>query len=168
MHCFVFSSFGGYSVNRMKKIVSFALVVMLLGQLLVITASARIPIRKPEIHDQPDASGLDISAQEVVPAATEATESEEGRILALPDSVPQYFMNGYTDQRYADGIVATHGSSITSLAMVATYLTGHTYTPDVLADYFGGYPGSYYEKLENAANQLQLPCPWALPQPFRR
>ncbi len=151
-------------MNRTKRIVSFALVVMLLGQLLVVTASARMPSKNPVMVNHPAVFVPEINIPETEPAATEEAEpqesnsnAEEGRTIAFSDSVPQYFMNGYTDQRYADGIVATHGSSITSLAMVATYLTGHTYTPDVLADYFGGYPGSYYEKLENAANQLQLP-----------
>jgi hypothetical protein len=40
---------------------------------------------------------------------------------------------------------------------VASYLTGHAYAPDELADYFGPYTGNDMEKLENAANELQLP-----------
>lgn len=151
-------------MNRLRKMGSCLLVVLLLIQMLGITASARIPMRKPEAIEQPAASIPQTSVPETEPATTENTEPEEtdnrpeqGRSLVLPDSVPQYFMNGYTDQRYADGTVATHGSSITALAMVATYLTGHAYAPNELADYFGGYIGNYYEKLEYAADQLQLP-----------
>ena len=53
--------------------------------------------------------------------------------------VPLYFQNDYPDQRYGNGTVATSGCGITSLAMVATAMTGYVYRPDELADYFGGY-----------------------------
>jgi hypothetical protein len=42
--------------------------------------------------------------------------------------------------------------------MVATYLTGHTYMPDELADYFSDYNSiNHIDKLEYMSDMLQLP-----------
>ncbi len=71
--------------------------------------------------------------------------------------MPLYNQMDYADVRYGAGTVATSGCGITSLAMVATYMTGHTYYPDELADYFGGYNGNNIERLLNASDELQLP-----------
>ena len=57
---------------------------------------------------------------------------------AQTSPIPQYFQTDYPDQMYGCGTVASNGCGITCVAMVATYLTGHTYTPDELARYFGG------------------------------
>ncbi len=91
-------------------------------------------------------------AQETqVPAAQEAVET------AGESGVPQYFQTDYANHYYAGSTVSAVGSGITALAMVATHLTGHDYTPDVLASYFGDYAGSETERLEYASNALQLP-----------
>ncbi len=71
--------------------------------------------------------------------------------------MPLYYQTDYPDVRYGSGTIASDGCSITSLAMVATYLTGHTYLPDELADYFGGYTGNNVERLEYASTMLRLP-----------
>lgn len=71
--------------------------------------------------------------------------------------VPLYYQTDYPNDRYANGTVATSGCSITCLAMVASYLTGHTYLPDALADYFGGYSENNIKRLEYGAQRLQLP-----------
>ncbi len=73
------------------------------------------------------------------------------------DEMPIYYQNDYPDVRYGSGTIASSGCSITSLAMVASYMTGHQYTPDELADYFGGYTGNNVERLEYASSQLRLP-----------
>ena len=70
---------------------------------------------------------------------------------------PLYSQLDYPNQRYGSGTVATSGCSITSLAMVASYLTGHAYYPDELAKYFGGYGENNVQRLEYAAQQLKLP-----------
>lgn len=70
---------------------------------------------------------------------------------------PLYSQLDYPNQRYGSGTVATSGCSITSLAMVASYLTGHAYYPDELAKYFGGYGENNVQRLEYGAQQLQLP-----------
>ena len=74
-----------------------------------------------------------------------------------PNSVPLYFQSDYPDVRYGSGTVATSGCGITSLAMVATHMTGHTYFPDELADYFGGCAENNIQRLEYASDMLQLP-----------
>ena len=93
---------------------------------------------------------------------TEATEPEQApqRTTQVPDTfyeVPEYYQSDYPDVMFGNGTIATSGCSITSLAMVATYLTEHVYMPDELADYFGGYIGNNMERLEYASDQLQLP-----------
>ena len=70
---------------------------------------------------------------------------------------PLYSQLDYPNKRFGSGTVATSGCGITSLAMVATYLTGHTYLPDELAGYFGGYGENNVQRLEYGAQQLRLP-----------
>lgn len=72
-------------------------------------------------------------------------------------SVPLYYQTDYPDQRYGTGTIATNGSSITCLAMVATALTGYEYLPDELAKYFGGDAQNSIERLEIASTALELP-----------
>ena len=56
--------------------------------------------------------------------------------------VPQYFQTTYT-QPFARGTIRSSGCGITSLAMVASYLTGEEITPDMLTNgYRGDNPAS--------------------------
>lgn len=73
------------------------------------------------------------------------------------NGVPLYFQGDYPDQAYGIGTVASTGCSITSLAMVATYMTGHEYRPDELARYFGGAAENNIARLELGSETLQLP-----------
>lgn len=87
---------------------------------------------------------------------------EENKLEALEkrgetDPVPLYFQEDYPNTRYAGGTVATSGCSITSLAMVATWMTGHEYLPDELARYFGGRAENHMERIEMGSETLQLP-----------
>lgn len=102
------------------------------------------------------------AVEETVPAETAEPEPEEVDAEPEEDSqpdtfVPLYLQTDYPDTLYGSGTIASSGCSITSLAMVATYLTGHAYLPDELADYFGGYMGNNMERLEYASGMLQLP-----------
>lgn len=72
-------------------------------------------------------------------------------------SVPLYYQNDYPDVMYGSGTVETSGCSITSVAMVATYLTGYEYLPDELAYYFGGRAENNIARLEYASKALELP-----------
>lgn len=97
------------------------------------------------------------------PEATEAEDSDSPQSSASPAKVktvngfPLYNQLDYPNKRFGSGTVATSGCGITSLAMVATYLTGHTYLPDELAGYFGGYGENNVQRLEYGAKQMQLP-----------
>lgn len=71
-------------------------------------------------------------------------------------SVPLYFQTDYPETLYGNGTVESSGCSITSLAMVASYLTGYEYLPDELAYYFGGRAESNIARMELAAETLGL------------
>lgn len=105
-----------------------------------------------------------LPAEETVPETQpEAVETEpEASAPDVPElppiwKMPLYNQLDYPNQRYGSGTVATSGCGITALAMVATYMTGHTYYPDELADYFGGYNGNNIERLLYASDALHLP-----------
>ncbi len=72
------------------------------------------------------------------------------------DTVPQYFQNNYPDELYATGTVASSGSSMTALAMVASFLTDHAFYPNEMADYLAHFMGSNYQRLEYGNDLLQL------------
>lgn len=97
------------------------------------------------------------------PEATEAEDSDSSQASASPAKVktvngfPLYNQLDYPNKRFGSGTVATSGCGITSLAMVATYLTGHTYLPDELAGYFGGYGENNVQRMEYGAKQMRLP-----------
>ena len=88
--------------------------------------------------------------EEEIPEETEAP---------LPEylKVPLYFQTDYPNTLYGAGTIATSGCSVTALAMVATYMTGHEYLPDELAYYFGGSAENNMQRLENGSKALQLP-----------
>lgn len=98
--------------------------------------------------------------------ATEPAEPEEKKISVETaeaegeetfDEVPLYFQTDYPNDMYGSGNIASSGCSITCVAMVASYLTGHEYLPDELADYFGGRAENNIARLEYACDALQLP-----------
>lgn len=82
------------------------------------------------------------------------------------NQIPLYFQTDYPDARYGSGTVAASGCGITCLAMVATYMTGHTYLPDELAGYFGGRAENNIQRLEQASDALQLP--WKKAENFHK
>ena len=85
--------------------------------------------------------------------------SEESGSAHVPvyNQVPLYLQTDYPDTLYGAGTIETCGCSIVSLAMVATYMTGHTYLPDELAYYFGGRAENNIARLEYGSDMLQLP-----------
>ena len=89
-----------------------------------------------------------------LPANAQITGDSQAKL----HEVPLYFQTDYPYVRYGTGSIATSGCSVTSLAMVATYLTGHTYMPDELADCFSTYNSiNHIDKLEYMSDMLQLP-----------
>lgn len=96
--------------------------------------------------------------EETEPQETEPTEPEETEIEYKDySSVPLYFQNDYPDTMFGSGTVATSGCSITCLAMVATYMTGHEYYPDELAGYFGAHGNNNMERMLYGMQKLRLP-----------
>lgn len=128
------------------------------------TEAATVPAELPA---QPEAAEQPVSTEPVEEKTEEKseepekmpeqTEPEQTKPSRTYDSVPLYFQTDYPNVRYGYGTIATSGCSVTSLAMVATYLTGHEYLPDQLADYFSDCLGNNMEKLEYMSDQLQLP-----------
>lgn len=106
----------------------------------------------------------DSSSDESTPDPDPIEESTPSETPSY-NSVPLYFQDDYPDVRYGSGTIASSGCSVTSLAMVATYMTKHTYTPDMLADYIADYNGSsHIQRLEYASDLLQLP--WSRAENF--
>lgn len=111
---------------------------------------------RPEAAAQ-ETEPAETEAPETLPPQTEPVETEPVAERFYYDAVPRYDQTAYPDILYRSGTIATSGSNITSLAMVASYLTGHEYLPDSLADYFADYIGNSMQWLEYASDQLQLP-----------
>lgn len=72
-------------------------------------------------------------------------------------SIPLYYQTDYPDVLYGAGTISTSGCGITSMAMIASYLTGYAYTPDELAYYFGGRAENNITRMECAADTLGIP-----------
>lgn len=127
-----------------------------------------LPAEEPE--EKPHETGSEPVTEETVPEETLERDlqsiEEDAETEEEPDpqddaeeerEFPLYFQTDYPDVRFGSGTVANNGCSITSLAMVATYMTGHEYLPDELARYFGGRAENNIARLEMGSEALQLP-----------
>lgn len=118
---------------------------------------ATAPATEPVEQTEPvETAPAETEPPQPQPEATEAPEETEEPEQA-EEEFPLYLQTDYPDTMFGNGTIASSGCSITSLAMVATYLTGHEYRPEELAGYFGGYVGNNMERLEYASDMLQLP-----------
>lgn len=70
--------------------------------------------------------------------------------------MPIFYQEDYEDVIFGTGTIADNGCSITAVSMVASYMTGHLYTPPELADYFGGRSINNVARFEDASRALQL------------
>ena len=120
------------------------------------TAPGPLPETAPAAEAVPETAPETCPSAEAVPETIPESLSEAEASPEFPD-FPQYFQNDYPDAIYGTGTVATSGCGITALAMVATYLTEHTYMPDTLARYFGDTANNNLDRLEYACDALQLP-----------
>lgn len=120
----------------------------------------------PEALTQPSETEPPVTEQETIPETTPETMAETLPPETVPvetkpkfsyEEVPLFYMTDYPDVLYRSGTLATSGSNVASLAMVASYLTGNEYRPDELADYFADYIGNSMQWLEYASDKLQLP-----------
>lgn len=105
----------------------------------------------------PEAPAEETVPEETEPAETEVPADSFDRTDVYTHEFPLYSQLDYPNKRYGSGTIATSGCGITSLAMVASYLTGHAYYPDELASYFGGHGENNVQRFEYGAEQLKLP-----------
>lgn len=116
---------------------------------------------------EPVETTIPVTELPTVPPATEtaATEPAQTEAETVPaendrthyDTVPNFYETDYPDIRYGLGSFTDYGSGITSVAMVATYLTGYEYRPDQLAQWFASYTGNQIQTLEYISDALHLP-----------
>lgn len=117
-----------------------------------------VPVEKePEMVVVPVPVEEEIIPEETLPPETVPEEVADPNAPKGHNGVPLYFQTDYPNQMYGMGTMASNGCSATSLAMVATYLTGHTYTPDELGRYFGGAAENNIKRLEMGSDTLKLP-----------
>lgn len=116
--------------------------------------AATVPETKPEETAKPQA--------ETAPQTTEPELVIPTKDRKQYDKVPNYYETDYPDIRFGQGSFADYGSGVTSMAMVATYLTGYDYRPDTLAHWFSSYTGNQIQLLEYMSDTLQLPWKRAL------
>ena len=114
----------------------------------------------------PETEPTTVPTEETIPEETTATEETVPVETEAPkvtiDAVPHYHQSEYPDIRYGNGTIATSGSSVAALAMGATYMTDHVYTPTDIADYAVQYGGSHYKRLEKVSDLMQIPWKRAL------
>ena len=116
--------------------------------------AATVPETKPEETAK--------SQAETVPQTTEPELVIPTKDRKQYDKVPNYYETDYPDIRFGQGSFADYGSGVTSMAMVASYLTGYDYRPDTLAHWFSSYTGNQIQLLEYMSDTLQLPWKRAL------
>lgn len=119
----------------------------------VAEAAAAQAQTEPAAATEPAVVPAETAPAETAPAEAAVVVEEEPTF----DEVPLYFQTDYPNAMYGNGTVKTSGCSITSLAMVASYMTGHEYLPDELARYFGGTAENNIDRMENGANAMKLP-----------
>lgn len=167
-------------MNRLRRFICSILAILLVMNLTLIPAMAtetNIPETEPAsvettapvettVPTETVVEETTVPAEtvpaETIPAETMAVEEtvpeETEPELKAYDTVPLYFQNDYPDTMFGSGTVETSGCSITCLAMVATYLTGHEYLPDELAGYFGGRAENNVARMEYGIEKMKLPC----------
>lgn len=91
------------------------------------------------------------------PAAEQPKKQEEKKKpTGVFNDVPLFLQTDYPKCIYGSGTVATSGCSMTSVAMVATYLTGKEILPDELAIRFREDDASNLQRMEAASIVLDL------------
>ena len=111
----------------------------------------------PTPAPQPTAAETTVSTEEPSLETQAPTIAETEPVCVTYDTGPLYFHTDYPYIKFGSGTIATSGCSLTSLAMVATYMTDHEYTPEQIVYHFGKYGKTNVERLEYAAQQLGLP-----------
>lgn len=173
--------FGGsgeeYTLKRFLCMLLAVLVLMQPVSLVTMAAEDTDPTAEAFAWTEEDPESL---PEEIVPDTTEPAQTEPEETLpgetepameseevpepeeevvetGLRHAVPLYYQTDYPDTMYGVGTVANNGCGVTCLAMVASYLTGYDYTPDLLAKYFGGKAENNIDRLEYGSDAMALP-----------
>ncbi len=112
----------------------------------------------------PSETAPDVAVPDVtVPNTTTGSGSHDSMTDTLElddedyeDEFPIFYQNDYPDNRYGSGSIKSDGCGIVALSMVASYITDHEYTPDVLARWFGGRAENNIKRMEIGAETLGL------------
>lgn len=132
---------------------------VLAGLIVLLAAVPGARIKQSGAPDQVQAASESAGPeQSTEPAPTAETTAAAGPEQEGYLQVPRYFQTDYPYIKFGNGTIATSGCSITCLAMVATYLTDHEYTPDQMAYHFGSYGKTNIERLEHGNEEMRLPC----------
>lgn len=157
-----------------KKTISFCMVLLMIvsavNMSVVSAEELEETVSETMTAEEPAAETMQEEPPEIeVTATPELEETEDEQVIAIPSleelpapengysRVPLYFQTDYPNNMFGSGTIANNGCSVTCLAMVATYLTGHEYLPDELAGYFGGAAENNIERLEKGAETMRLP-----------
>lgn len=109
-----------------------------------------------EVPEEPATAPTASVAETAAPMVPETLPPETQPPREVIDAVPQYFQNDYPDDRYDKGTIATSGSGMTALAMVASYLTDYVYAPDFVADVLAEFCGNTFERVDYGCDLLGL------------
>lgn len=120
------------------------------------------PTESAEAESTEATETTETSATEAAEDAPEETTPEdptepEVECVRPYENFPNYSMEEYGDTMYGAGTIKSNGSGVTCLAALATCLTGHSYYPDELAEYFGSYGNNNIERLLYGSSTLKLP-----------
>lgn len=160
-------------MKNIKKILPPLLVIVALCLLisgLLKEFLREIPTRTVEYHTNETVyyAPLETGPEETLPPETlpetlpetvpqTIPETVPGEVRKTYETVPNYYETDYPDIRFGSGFFPEYGSGVTSVAMVASYLTGYEYLPDQLAGWFSNYIGNQIQILEYISDELQLP-----------
>lgn len=122
-------------------------------QTTVPTEVTEAPTTEPAVEEtSAPAETIPPTEAETVPPTVPETVPPKTTI----DTVPLYFQNDYPEDRYDKGTIADSGSGMTALAMVASYMTDHVYTPDVVADVLADFCGNTFDRMDYGCDFLGL------------
>ncbi len=117
----------------------------------------------PEETKPEETTPEETKPEETTPEETTSQQTEpEAKEQAMDEpihEIPNLYQSDYPEEPYGEGTIADCSSSMVSLAMASSYMTGYPYTPDQLANWFSASGEDGIARLEAAAETLMLPSP---------
>ncbi len=133
------------------------ILVALLTLGIIVGGGMLLADKEPEALPQSTETAETVAVtEETVIAETEPVSETEPEKRTI-DTVPLYYQTDYPYIKFGYGTMATSGCSVTCLAMVATYMTDHVYTPEQMAYHFGEFGIDHVERLDHGLAQMQIP-----------